>query len=745
MKRAALYRERPKLEHACSLGGFSGEEYVITLRPGVETPRPWCNILAEEEFGTMVSESGGGYTWAHNSALFKLTPHFNDPVRDLQGERLELCCEGARTSAYGGTVTHGFGFSRFEQGENGILSTLEVFVHGGVKVCLLRVKNPFVESREVAAEYFAAWQMGESPRGSALLYAWTEGGAAFCRQAGARGGVACACAVGEGEGQCGCSLQEYLKRPALLQARESGGADSCAALRLSFVLGGGEEKRLAFLLSFDQTEESAKARVGQLGDLKKIDNAFAAVRRLWKERLGRLRVKTGDPAFDRLMNGRLLYQVWSSRLLARAGYDQPGGAFGFRDQLQDVLALLESCPARVKEQLLLCAAHQFQAGDVMHWWHPPALGVRTAISDDRLFLPFVALWYERVTGDAGVWDVRAPYLKDQPIPPGQKDLYFEAQPAAADGSLFEHCLRAIEKSLTRGAHGLPLMEGGDWNDGMDEVGKNGGESVWLGWFLCAVLCDFSALCLRRGEAETAKRLQEEERRYRIALEQHGWDGGYYRRAYFGDGSPLGTKEAAECRIDAISQAWAVLAGGPHKRAKEAMDALLAELWDRKNGILKLLDPPLDGHLPKTGYLQDYPAGIRENGGQYTHAAAWSILALCRLGKREKAYEVFSTVNPIRHADNDFVLETYKGEPYAVAGDVSGGENAGRAGWTWYTGAAAWLYRAGLELMGFAMQGGEARLSRAAPQLGAVQVWLDGKPVPQAGEAAKEGQSGKGPS
>ena len=294
-------------------------------------------------------------------------------------------------------------------------------------------------------------------------------------------------------------------------------------------------------------------------------------------------------------------------------------------------------------------------------------------------MPFVALWYERVTGDAGVWDARAPYLKDQPIPPGQKDLYFEAQPAAADGSLFEHCLRAIEKSLTRGAHGLPLMEGGDWNDGMDEVGKNGGESVWLGWFLCAVLCGFSALCLRRGEAETAQRLQEEERRYRIALEQHGWDGGYYRRAYFGDGSPLGTKDAAECRIDAISQAWAVLAGGPHKRAKEAMDALLAELWDRKNGILKLLDPAAKWALAQDRVFAGLPGRHpRKRRAVYPRRGLEHPSALPAGGARKSLRGVFHR-QPIRHADNDFVLETYKGEPYAVAGDVSAGKTPGARG------------------------------------------------------------------
>lgn len=711
----------PKLEHWNGWGGFDGDEYVIRVREDHKTPLPWSNILANELFGTLVTESGGGYSWALNSRENKLTPWSNDPIVDKQGELCILRDEktGRVWSATPAPlpsgeyiVRHGFGYTRYESGGEGVYSHCTMFADNirKVKIIRLRFKNPLQTKRDLTAFFCAEWILS-SHRGPINPLITSLAGDALIAKRGddmayvaAPGQVFTYTSDREEFFGIGGSVPAALFQKTL--SGTVGAGYDCGALAVAFSLAAGEEKAMTFLLGYEQELDAIQAICKEFARSEAADEALARVRETWNKRLGVLHVKTADKAFDRMMNGWLLYQVWSSRLLSRTGFYQAGGAFGFRDQLQDVLALLESSAERTRDQLLLAAAHQFEDGDVQHWWHPVSRGVRTRITDDLLFLPYVAAQYTASTGDAAIWDEQAPYLKNIAIPEGREDIYDSMPMTDYTESLYYHSLRAMKRAMRFGAHDLPLMGTGDWNDGMDSVGRYGkGESVWLGWFLLCTLREMIPICRMKEDNESIALFEEAAAKLSAALEQHGWDGDWYRRAYFDDGTPLGSAKSEECKIDGISQAWAVIAGGNKDRAKKAMAAVENMLLDRGNGLIRLLWPPLDKQKPHAGYIQGYIPGVRENGGQYTHGAVWTVIALLRMGEGNKAAEYFSLLNPIRHGDNPIVAERYKGEPYVMAGDVyANSEHAGRVGWTWYTGSAAWMYRAGLELLGIKKRG-----------------------------------------
>lgn len=722
----------PPLPPLAFANGFGGLDmatgaYVIQLGPGEKTPMPWCNILTNGSFGALVSESGGGYTFGKNSRTDKLTPWQNEPLSDRRGEILLLwdgqeghrpfTIEPGRLQREPARVRHGYGYTAFSTTAYGLNCEAVTFIDptAPVKYTLLTLENPGEQERRLQLLYQAEWVLGE--RGDpASIYAYTYVEAAFARSLrtpqSPPGYLACPT----------LQVQVCHDREALLKGgwwaeslpeapRHYGGAMSGLRGDMQIPAGG----RVQVVLMLGQEAEAEAAERISRSTPSYVAERLQRVEADWQARLGKIRVQTPHPDFDALINGRLLYQVYAARLMARTGYYQCSGAMGFRDQLQDMLALLQVEPARVREQLLLCAGRQFPAGDVLHWWHMPMRGVRTRIVDDRLFLPYVLSYYLETTQDMDILDVPVAYLADRPLAEGQRDLYDRMEPGEAAEPLYGHCMRAIRSASRFGAHGLPYMEGGDWNDGMDQVGQGGGESVWLGWFLLAVYRRFAPIARAYGRDADAEELEGAIPGLQAALEA-AWDGAWYRRAYFADGTPLGSASNHSCRIDCISQAWAAICGGEH--GAEAMDALMEMLLDSQSGILRLLTPafrePMEQGNP-VGYITAYVPGVRENGGQYTHGAAWAVWACCRLGRSEEAFRLFETLNPLVHTSTRTGAVRYGVEPYALAGDVYAPPNGGRGGWSWYTGAAAWLYKIGLEdMLGIRRQGQELCFAPCVP-------------------------------
>ena len=719
-------------------GGFTqdGREYVITLESGRTTPAPWVNVIANAQFGTIVSENGTGYTWADNAHEFRLSPWHNDPVTDASGEAIYVRDEdtGRFWSPSPGPVPgagdyisrHGFGYSVFEHVTAGIRSELTVFVavEAPVKFWVLKLRNDSAQSRRLSVTGYVEWVLGDL-RPKTAMHVTTEidpkSGALFARNAFSLEfpDRVAFFDVDDASRSVTADRTEFvgrngtLRRPAALaRTRLSGkvGAalDPCAAMQVVVELAPGQERQVVFRLGVGHGSEDARTNVAAFRGAAATRHALERVWDYWKRTLGAVQVETPDPSVNVLANGWLLYQTLACRMLARSGYYQSGGAIGFRDQLQDAMALVHAEPLRLRAHLLACASRQFVEGDVQHWWHPPSgRGVRTRCSDDYLWLPLATCRYVFATGDTGVLDEVAPFLEGRPVGP-EDESYFDLPVRSGESaSLYEHCVRAVRHGLRLGDHGLPLMGSGDWNDGMNLVGIGGkGESVWLGFFLCEVLGQFARLARARSDGAVADECEAAGVGLRAAIDRHAWDGEWYLRAYFDDGTPLGSASNAECRIDSIAQSWSVLSGaGDPARSRQALESLDRHLVRRKERVVRLLDPPFDRSDLEPGYIRGYVPGVRENGGQYTHAAIWAAMAFAAAGDARRAWEVFTLINPVNHALTPTDADTYKVEPYVVAADVyAAPAHLGRGGWTWYTGSAGWMYRLVLEsLLGLRLE------------------------------------------
>jgi cellobiose phosphorylase len=713
---------------ANGIGGFTpdGREYVITTTAGSLTPAPWANVLANPRFGSVVSESGQAYTWGENAHEFRLTPWHNDPVSDAGGEAFYLRDEESgqfwsptplpRRGATPYVSRHGFGYSVFEHSEGGIRSELWVYVavDAPVKFSLLKVRNQSGRPRRLSATGYVEWVLGDL-RPKSAMHVTTEvdpySGALYARNPYSTElpDRIAFFDVDDANRTITCDRTEFIGRNGSLQnpaamarthlsGKVGCGLDPCAAIQVGFDLAAGQEREIIFKLGLAGTPggDDANRLVHRFRGADAARRALEAVWQYWSHTLGAVQVETPDESLNVLTNGWLLYQTLACRLWARSGYYQSGGAFGFRDQLQDAMALVHAQPRLLRAHLLLCAGRQFREGDVQHWWHPPSgRGVRTHCSDDYLWLALATCRYVLGTGDTGVLDEPVPFLEGRPLNPDD-DSYFDL-PGRSEGaeSLYQHCVRAIRRGLTCGSHGLPLIGSGDWNDGMNRVGIQGkGESVWLGFFLYEVLRQFGALARLHDDPTFAEFCAVEGVRLRESLEQHGWDGAWYRRAYFDDGTPLGSAENVECQIDSISQSWSVLSGAGHaERARMAMEAVYERLVRREHALVRLLDPPFDQSDLDPGYIKGYVPGVRENGGQYTHGAIWAAMAFAALGDSRRAWELTTMINPANHAKSKEAIAIYKVEPYVMAADVYAvAPHTGRGGWSWYTGSAGWMYR-----------------------------------------------------
>ena len=730
-------------------GGFArdGREYVIAPAAGETTPAPWVNVLANPRFGSVISGSGLGYTWSENAHLYRLTPWHNDPVGEPSGEALYVRDEESghfwsptsipRGDASRCVTRHGFGYSVFERVEDGIRSILTVFValDAAVKFFSLKVSNESGRSRRLSATGYVEWVLGDL-RAKSAMHVTTE--------MDARTGVLYArnpynnefpdwvafFDADDSARSATCDRTEFLGRnrtvrdpAAMHRTRLSGktGAalDPCAAIRVAFDLVDGQEREIVFRLGAGSNADAASLLAQRYRGSAAARDALEAVVAHWRQTLSAVEVETPDVALNVLTNGWLVYQAIACRLWARSGYYQSGGAYGFRDQLQDAMALVHTEPRLLRAQIALCASRQFVEGDVQHWWHPPSgRGVRTHCSDDYLWLPLATCRYVLASGDTSILDETAPFLEGRPVH-ADDDSYFDL-PGRSDerASVYQHCVQAILHGLRFGTHGLPLIGSGDWNDGMNLVGRRGkGESVWLAFFLCHVLREFAKVARLRDDAPFADRCEAEALKLQQRIEYNAWDGEWYRRAYFDDGTPLGSIKNVECQIDSVAQSWSVLSGAADvARSRAAMNAMYERLVRREDALVQLLDPPFDTSGLEPGYIRGYVPGVRENGGQYTHGAIWAAMAFAALGDSARAWELTSMINPLNHARTKEAVATYKVEPYVIAADVYAlAPHTGRGGWTWYTGSAGWMYRLVVEsLLGLNLDAGRLRFAPCLP-------------------------------
>jgi len=710
------------------IGGFSedGREYVMTIVPGDETPAPWCNVLANPSFGSVISERGSSFTWSQNSQSHRLTPWSNDAVSDPSGELVLIrddetsacwsATPGPRGEGRSYEVRHTQGSTKFLHSADGIAHELVTFVDAiePVKVTRLKLTNRGGAPRKLSLFGAVEWVLGSNRDVSrtTVVTDWVaEASTILAQNPSSNFHERRAFFSTSGEIQdFTCDREELFgisasrEMPAALSGTGllgvvGAGLDPCAALHVSMQLAPGETAEVLFVLGEGRDAAHALELAAQFRSSAYASERLAHVTEQWDRLLGAVTVRTPDAALDLLANRWLLYQALGARIWGRTAFYQSGGAYGFRDQLQDVLALLHADPQLAREHILRSAARQFSEGDVQHWWHPgTGEGVRTRCSDDLVWLPYALAHYVSATGDRAILDVPVTFLESRPLRPGEDDLFTAPNTAVETKSIYEHATRALDAAITQGAHGLPLMGAGDWNDGMNRVGKEGkGESVWLAWFIVRTLKDFIPLAEARSDSSRVQRCRAEIARILAAAEAHAWDGQWYMRAIFDDGSPLGSSSSAECRVDAIAQSWAVLAGADPDRARTAMRSSEKHLVDETYGMMSLLTPPFTGAGPDPGYIRAYPAGVRENGGQYTHGVLWTALAETALGDGAKAASLLSLFNPIRHASDLASRTRYAVEPYVIAADVySAAGLEGRGGWTWYTGSAAWMYRVFVE-------------------------------------------------
>jgi len=732
------------------IGGFSsdGKEYMIYLNPGQWPPAPWINVIANPEFGFVISESGGGFTWARNSGENRLTPWRNDPLIDLPGEFFYL-----RDEETGHTwspipmplraqepylVRHGAGYTIFQHNSHGIKHQLRVYAikDAPIKVMQLRLENTLSRPRRITVTCYAEWVLGQN-RETMQQYVVPEfdtyHSAILARNAyntefsqsvtfltSTREPTGLTTDRAEFLGLTGDLRDPAALRRVGLSGSVEVGTDPCAALQTLLWISPGETKEVTFLLGQGRDREEAIEFLSKYRDIKKLEGCWQTLNTFWNELLDRITVRTPDPAMDILLNRWLLYQTLSCRIWGRSALYQSSGAFGFRDQLQDVMALLDVEPDITREHLLESARYQFEAGDVLHWWHPPSgRGVRTRCSDDLLWLPYVTAQYVHQTDDVSILHKKINYIQGDPLEDDEHERYDHYQLGTTEGTLFEHCRRALEKGTTSGEHGLPLIGSHDWNDGLNRVGLEGkGESVWNAWFLHENLTRFADLCDRMDQRDRAAQYRQQASLLLQAIEENAWDGEWYLRAFYDDGTPLGSSENLEGRIDSLPQSWGVLTQAAEtERAKRSMDAVFQQLVRPDERLILLFTPPFDKSERDPGYIRGYSPGIRENGGQYTHAALWVVWAFAELGDGDRAGELFHILNPIYNSDSPAKAQCYRVEPYVVAADVYGvPPYTGRGGWTWYTGSAGWMYRLGMEsILGCQREGDKLRISPCIPR------------------------------
>jgi cyclic beta-1,2-glucan synthetase len=733
--------------HGNGFGAFSadGREYRMQLRRDHDgylrlPPMPWTNVIANERFGLIASEKGSLSTFVGNSRLHRLTPWSNDPlvdpheeafyVRDTAtGEHWSLL-PGPRPAADRYEVTHGFGYSRWQHQHAGLDHSVTVFVPCAdpLRIADIRIRNHGGTARRIALYAYHRWVLGGTPATSfGQLHVEFDAArrAVFARNPHAgvfHSSIAFAAFSGSpGEVDAGIDRMRFLGAPGSTAAPAAlvagaplsadAGIDPCAALRIELCIEPGSEIRIAALLGAADSLDDIDVLRERYRGTAAVDDAYRAVVDFWSRVHGHLQIKTPVQAIDVMVNGWLGYQTIACRLWARSAFYQSGGAFGFRDQLQDAAAFALTQPQFLREQLLRSAAHQFPEGDVLHWWHPPeGVGIRTRFADDLVWLPYLAAHYVAVTGDRALLHEQLPYVTGAELEADEDERYFRPARDERTESLYLHCVRALERAMTSGAHGLPLFGGGDWNDGMNRVGHDGrGESVWMGFFLYQTLGDFLPLCAEFEDATRAERFAAYRAKLRLTLNEAGWDGEWYRRAFYDNGHLLGSAQSDECRIDALAQAWAVMTGiAPPERAAAVLDALERHLISDRDRLIRLLTPPFEHTAEDPGYIKGYVAGVRENGGQYTHAALWVIRAMAEAGRRSRAAQLLEMISPVSQTADATRVARYQVEPYVIAADVYGADpHIGRGGWTWYTGSAGWMMRVTIEsLLGFGIEAGE---------------------------------------